>query len=119
MQHDVEQEFLKLDDYYPDAGARFPPSVGVKGCVARGFDGDTCRMAFHDSVEHSPRSSRVILRCHKHDRSELMLVAPLLKHLAFTFGSIDSGYSHDIRHAKAILVGEFGLPPTREAAPGG
>ena len=29
-----------------------------------------------------------------------MLVAPWGKHLTFTFGSIDSGDLHDIRHAK-------------------
>ena len=29
-----------------------------------------------------------------------MLVAPWRKHLTFTFGSIDSGDLHDIRHAK-------------------
>ena len=29
-----------------------------------------------------------------------MLVAPWRKHLTFTFGSIDPGDLHDIRHAK-------------------
>ena len=30
MQHDVEQEFLELDDFCADAAASFPPSVGIK-----------------------------------------------------------------------------------------
>jgi hypothetical protein len=29
-QHDVEQEFLELDDFCPGPAANFPPSVGVK-----------------------------------------------------------------------------------------
>jgi hypothetical protein len=91
VQHDVEQEFLEFDDFCPDAAARFPPPVGVKSRVARGLNHDTCRMAFHDSVEHSPQSSRVILGGHQHNGSELMLVAPSRKYLTFTFGSIDSG----------------------------
>src|SRR6266851_3466032 len=57
-------------------------------------------MTFHDSVEHSPQSSRVILNGHYHNGSELMLIAPWRKHPTFTFGSIDSGDLHDIRHAK-------------------
>src|ERR1700738_5185259 len=58
-------------------------------------------MVFHNSIEHSPQSSRVVASCHKHDGSELMLVAPRRKHLAFTFGSdLGSGDLHDIRHAK-------------------
>src|SRR5262249_30228309 len=58
-------------------------------------------MAFHDSIEHSPPSSRVVPSGHEHDGSELMLVAPWRKHLAFAFGSsFGSGDLHDIRHAK-------------------
>src|SRR5713101_5546859 len=79
-------------------------------------------MAFHDSIEHSPRSSRVVTSGHEHNGSQLMLVAPWRKHLAFTFGSnVGSGDLHDIRHAKPpqlanlpctrILVGE---PPADE-----
>jgi hypothetical protein len=30
MQHDVEKEFLELDDFCPDATASFPPPVGIK-----------------------------------------------------------------------------------------
>jgi len=30
VQYDVEQEFLELDDFCPDAAVSFPPSVGVK-----------------------------------------------------------------------------------------
>jgi hypothetical protein len=30
MQHDIEQEFLELEDFCPDAAASFPPSVRVK-----------------------------------------------------------------------------------------
>ncbi|WP_245283748.1 recombinase family protein [Bradyrhizobium sp. URHD0069] len=102
VQHDVEQEFLELDDFCPDAAASFPPSVGVKRCVARGLDRDARRMAFHDSVEHSPRSSRVIPSGHEHNGSEPMLVAPWRKCLNFTFGrpSLDCGDSHDICDAK-------------------
>jgi hypothetical protein len=58
-------------------------------------------MAFHDSIEHSAQSSRVVLSGHEHNGSELMLVAPWRKHLTFTFGSnVSSGDLHDIRHAK-------------------
>jgi hypothetical protein len=28
---EVEQEFLELNDFYPDAAPRFPPSVRVEG----------------------------------------------------------------------------------------
>jgi hypothetical protein len=99
VQDDLEQEFLELDDFCPKAAARFPPSVGVEICVAHGFDHDACRMAFHDSVEHSPQSSRVIRMGHKQDGFELMLVAPCRQRLDFLFGSIDWGDSHDICHA--------------------
>ena len=58
-------------------------------------------MAFHDSIEHSPRSSRVVPSGHGYNRSELMLVAPWRKHLTFTFGSnFGSGDLNDIRHAE-------------------
>src|ERR1700736_5331172 len=58
-------------------------------------------MAFHDSIEHSPHSSRVIPSRHEHNGSELRLVAPWRKNLAFTFGSnVGSGDLQDIRHAK-------------------
>src|SRR6516164_7182322 len=58
-------------------------------------------MAFHDTIEHSPPSSRVVPSGHEHDGSELMLVAPWRKHLAFAFGSsLGAGDLHDIRHAK-------------------
>ena len=30
VQYDVEQKFLELDDFYPDAAVSFPPAVGVK-----------------------------------------------------------------------------------------
>jgi hypothetical protein len=57
-------------------------------------------MAFHDSIEHSPRSSRVVPSGNEHNGSELMLVAPWRKHLTFTFGSnFGSGDLNDIRHA--------------------
>ena len=86
MQHDIEQELLELDDFCPDAAASFPPAIGVKTRVALRLNRDTCRMAFHDSVEHSLQSSRVILSSHHDNGSELMLVAPWRKHLTFTFG---------------------------------
>ncbi len=58
-------------------------------------------MAFHDSIEHSTHSSRVVPSSHEHNGSELMLVAPWWKNLAFTFGSnVGSGDLHDIRNAK-------------------
>jgi hypothetical protein len=58
-------------------------------------------MAFHDSIQHSPQSSRVVPSGYEHNRSELMLVAPWRKHLAFTSGSsVGSGDLHDIRHAE-------------------
>ena len=57
-------------------------------------------MAFHVSVEHSPQSSRVILSGHHYNGSEMLLVAPLRKHLTFTFGSIDFGDLRNIRHAE-------------------
>ena len=40
----------------------------------------------------------------------MLLVAPWRKHLTFTFGSIDSGDLHDIRHAPATSVGRSALP---------
>jgi hypothetical protein len=58
-------------------------------------------MAFHHSIEHSPQSSRVVSSGHEHIRSELMLVAPWRKYLAFTFGSnVDSRDLNDICYAK-------------------
>src|SRR5262249_47276919 len=58
-------------------------------------------MAFHDSIEHSSHSSRVVVSCHEHYGPELMLVGPARKHLAFTFGShVRSGDLHDIRPSK-------------------
>src|SRR5215831_13415710 len=59
-----------------------------------------CRMAFHDSVEHSLYSSRVIFSGHYHNGSEMLLVGPLRTYLTFIFSSINSGDLHDIRHAK-------------------
>jgi hypothetical protein len=58
-------------------------------------------MALHESIEHSLQCARVVPSGHEHNGSELMLVSPWRKHLAFTFGSnVGSGYLHDIRHAK-------------------
>jgi len=58
-------------------------------------------MTFHDSIEHSPQSSRVVPSGHEHNGSELMLVTPWRKHLTFTFGSdVGPGDLHDIRHTK-------------------
>jgi hypothetical protein len=62
-------------------------------------------MVLHDSIQHSQRLPRVVLSCHKHDGSKLMLVAPWRKHLSFTFGSdLGSGDLHDIRHAKQLQL---------------
>src|SRR5208282_1920468 len=76
----------------------------------RGVNRGTCWVAFHDSVEHSPRSSRVILSGHHHNRSEIMLIAPSRKHSTFIFGSIDSGDLHDIRHAKRPQLANLPCP---------
>ena len=58
-------------------------------------------MAFHDSIEDSPQSSRVVPSGHEYNGSELMLVAPRRKHVSFTLRSIvRSGDLQDIRHAK-------------------
>ena len=69
-------------------------------------------MAFHDSVEHSPHSSRVILIGHEHNGLELMLVAPWRKRLTFTFGrpSLDCRDSHDICHAKRPQLANLPCP---------
>jgi hypothetical protein len=101
VQNGLKHELLELNDFCPHAAASFPPSVRIKARVARGLNRDTGRMAFHHSIEHSPHSSRVILRGHEHNGSEPMLVAPWRKHLTFTFGSnVGSGDLDDIRHAK-------------------
>src|ERR1700742_1739578 len=100
MQNNVEQEFLKLKDLCPDPAACFPPSVGVKRRVACWLNHYMCRMALHDSVEHSPQSSRVILSSHDYNRTELMLLAPCRKHPTFSFGAIDSSDLYDIRYTK-------------------
>src|SRR2546423_14809016 len=58
-------------------------------------------MAFHEPIEHSPQSSRVVPSGHEHNGSEPMLVAPWWKRLAFSFGSnVGSADLHHIRHAK-------------------
>ena len=106
MQNGIEHELLQLDDFCPDADARFPPSVRVETRVARRLNRDPCRMAFHDPIEHAPQSSRVVPCGHKHNRSELMLVTPGRKHLAFTLGAdVGSGDFHDIRRRTRTLGG--------------
>jgi hypothetical protein len=58
-------------------------------------------MAFHDSIKHSPQSSRLLPIGHEHNGSEPMLVAPWRKRLAFSFGSdVCSGDLHHICDAK-------------------
>jgi len=58
-------------------------------------------MAFHGSVNHSPRSSRVIPSGNEHNGLELMLLTPWWEHISFAFGpSVGSGDLRDIRHAK-------------------
>ena len=62
-------------------------------------------MPFHDSIERSPQSSRVVPSGHEHNGSELMLVAPWRKHLTYTFGpNVGSRDLHDVRHAKPPQV---------------
>ena len=47
-------------------------------------------MAFHDSIKHSPQSSRLLPIGHEYNGSESMLVAPCGKHLDCTFdGALD------------------------------
>ena len=76
-------------------------------------------MAFHGSAEHSPQSSRVILKGHNHNGSEMLRVGPLRKHLTFISGSIDFGDLHDSSRQRPS-VGESALPlhPHREALGG-
>jgi hypothetical protein len=58
-------------------------------------------MAFHDSIEQSPQSPRVVPSSDEHNGSELMLVAPWRKHLGFTSSSgVGSGDLHNIHHPK-------------------
>jgi hypothetical protein len=95
VQDDVEHKLLKLDDFCPDAGASFPPSVRVENRVSRSLNRNPCQMAFHNPAEHSPDSSRVILSRYEHNGFELMIVAPLRKRLTFCFGSIRCGDSHE------------------------
>ena len=58
-------------------------------------------MAFHESIEYSPQSSRVVTGGHEHNGTKLMLVAPCCKRLAFTFGSgVGCGDLNDIGDAK-------------------
>ena len=62
-------------------------------------------MAVHSAIEYSPHPSRVVLNCHEHNGSELMLVAPWRKHLTYTFGpNVGSRDLHDVRHAKPPQV---------------
>jgi len=58
-------------------------------------------MAVHDPIEDSAGSPRMVASCHKYDRSELMLVGPRWKDVAFTFrSSFGPGNLNDIRYAK-------------------
>src|SRR3984893_14776483 len=62
-------------------------------------------MAFHDSIEHSPQSSRVVPSGHEHNGSEPMLVAPWRKYLSSTFGSnVGSGDLPALRPANPPQV---------------
>jgi hypothetical protein len=86
-------------------------------------------MAAHDSIEDSAGSPRMIPSRHKYDRSELVLIGPRRKDVAFTFrSSFGPGNLNDIRYAKppqltrlpcgSILVRqpssyEFKVLPTR------
>jgi hypothetical protein len=69
-------------------------------------------MAFHDTVDHSPHAARVVPSGHEHNRSELMLIAPWRKYLAFTFSSsFGSGDLHDICDAQPVQLAD--LPRAR------
>ena len=62
-------------------------------------------MAFHGSIEYSPSSSRVVPSGHEHNGSELMLLAPWRKHLAFTSGSsVGPEDVNDVSHAKPLQL---------------
>jgi len=101
VQNDIEYEFLELNDFCPNAAARFPPSVRVKTRVAFGLNRDTRRMALHFSIEYAAHSPGVIAGGHEHNGPELLPVAPWRKNLAFTFSSsFGSRNLHDVRHAK-------------------
>ena len=87
----------------------------------RRLNHDTCRMAFHNSIEHEPHSPRVIPGGHEHNGSDLMLIAPRWKHLAFTFRSSLScrGFPRHPSH-QATSVGEFAVRPhPRKGFPAG
>lgn len=101
MQNDIEHELLELNDFCPNAAARFPPSVRIKTRVAFSLNRDARRMAFHFSIEYPAYSSGVVFSCHEHNGPELLLVAPWRKNLTLTFGSsFGSGNLHDIGHAE-------------------
>jgi hypothetical protein len=105
MQNDVEHELLEFDDFCSYTVASFPPAVRVKKRVARRLNHHTRRVIFHDTIEHSPPSSRVVPSSYEHNGPKLMLIAPRRKHPAFTRGSV-FGYRdlHDIRHAKQFQL---------------
>ena len=111
MQHEIEQQFLDFDDFRPDALTRFPPSVGIEICVARGFDRNTGRMAAHHAIEHATQPSRMIRMGHEHDGSKIVLVAPSGKGANFIVGSFDWGDLHDVGHTKRSQLADLGRFP--------
>jgi hypothetical protein len=101
MQNEIESKLLEFYDFRPDAATGLPPSVWVKTRISLRLNRDVRRVAFHNSIDDSAYSSGMVSRDHEHDGPELMLVAPLWKNQAFTFGSIlRSGNFHDVRYAK-------------------
>ena len=101
MTQEVENELLKLDDRYPHAAARFPPSVRVKAGVACGLNRHPDRLAFQGTIQHPLGSPRVVLGGYEHDGSDVVLGGPRWQNVAFAFGSnIDAGDLHDVGHAE-------------------
>src|SRR5262249_32898617 len=122
MQNHIQHKFLELDDFRPNANARFPPSVRVEIRIAFGFNHDARRMAFHVSIDHPAYSSGVIPCGHEHDGVHTVLLTPWRKNPALTSASCFlPGNLRDIRYTKpsqlanlpcgSILVGE---PPAYE-----
>src|SRR5262249_42722934 len=60
MAHDVEHQLLKFLNLCSDPVPRFPPSVGIERGVARTANNDSRVVTVHETMKHSPKTSRVI-----------------------------------------------------------